>query len=803
MIEAYAVGTKLVLESGMSQQLTGLISQWLELDRIIRQTQAGANDFARVLQGMRSIGAAMDPVAAASAKMSQAATDMSRAMPNVAQQAEATARSMERAATASQNFILVWGPYGPAPPSAPPRLPAPGETPSLGALVPYANPATPNFYLRGAPYGQVPAPYAPPGSYNGYPGPHTAYAPGGPLAVGTPGGTGTMPPVSLRGPSVAKPSGSDYAMAAIGYGIVGHFLTRGVEAVFDAGADYSHMRAQLQAQGWSAADLAGADRAASNAQRNILGVTQVGALEAEKDIYSITRSSQAAIRLAPDLLRASVVLSEVGKGSQLQQLFQSLQAGELRGVITQEQIPEFLSLIVSTAVQTGGRIGPAQMLKVVQNAGAAGRAVDLGDLFGNLIPTYLSMGAGRAGTALQGFYRQFGAERMSNASGDLLRDMGLLVDPTTGQPLNNEQMKAYKYSIGQYMFPPGVLKGAGLLDQGQDFEFMSEVLLPAIKAWNIKNKGYDDINLEAQTGMRVASSVTGARELSDVFSLLPLAPKYRDAISEGANRDAYGIFAQNDANLKLLGVQAALTGLLTTLSRGPVMDIAMKTMQDVTGALNGLGKFAEDHKALASILVEIAAALGTLALAASAFSAVMWMGGPMLRVLRFGGVQAGNAAVNTAINRPSVITNGRLGLIGIGTALVNENLGGPDWVTNAGLGAAAGASLGVPGAVAGAVGGAAWNAVGHGNWLADTAWSPLHPFTLDHWHDGQWDSERSTVPPPGAQSVNLTGTVNLDGKRVGTLVASNVADNGQLPQNGPTGGLNVTIPQPGYAGAWP
>ena len=524
------------------------------------------------------------------------------------------------------------------------------------------------------------------------------------------GGDGPYPnpgqiPLTWANP---RPSGGDFAMAAIGYGIIGRALTGFTGDVIGAGAEYGHQMTMLRAMGWSEADLARAGASAMNAPSDILGATPSGELAAIRDIYTISRNKRESVSLAPDLMRAATVLTEVGKGDQLTMLFKAMQAGELRGVFSPEQIPEFLRDVEATAVATGGRIGPAEILKYLQNAGAAGRALDVSNLFGSLIPTMLSMTAGRAGTALQGFYKQFGAEKMSQASGIMLRDMHLLIDPATGQDVSLEKMNlplakgGYRYAIGQYMFPPGMLVGGDLINKGHDAEFMQNVLLPRIKQWNIEHFGTDNIQLEAQTGMRVASTVTGAKELADFFSLLPLSAKYQQAIAAGATGDRYRTFAANDPTLKVAGLQAAWTGFLTSLANGPVMAAATKTLTDVTAGLNEMGAFANAHKDLSTVLVSIAGGLGVLAVAASGLSAALFLGAPMIRVAKWGAGALGGAAA--------------LGAVG-GGGLAGAML-------------RVGAPLAARAALPAAVGAGLWDMVEHGNWLADTAWSSAAPTHL-------------------------------------------------------------------------
>ena len=542
MLEAYRVGTSLVLENGIGQQLTEIIRQFEQLDRIIRNTNAAARDLASIIKGMATIGATMGGTATAAEKMSAAATGVARAMPDVTRQAEATANAMERAASASARMFAL----------------------------PAADYARTEF-----PAGSVYQPSPIPGVYS----------------------------------------------IPVGGGLLGRGLTGFGGATIEAKSDYGHQATMLRAMGWSDSDLARAGTAAMKAQRGI---------------FTITHNMKEPMQLAPALLRASVVLSEVDKGGELRQLFQSLQAGELRGVISAEQLPNFIRLIETAAVTTGSRAGPAEILQFLRSSGISGRILANPDLFGQFHPEIMSTGASRAGSGLQAFFQNFGAGRMSDAAvKTFLEQMGLA----------KEGSKFVKAGIGQWMAVSGGLKGEELVYGGNEAQFMREVLLPAIDEYNKSHFGYTNALLEARTGAALSNRIAGGRFLGEYFTELPLSDKYSGAMREGSTRDAYQVFAQNDPTLKARGLQATWTGFLTPLSSGPIMDAAMKALQGLTGGLNALGKVADEHKLLGSILVGIAEGLGALALAAAGLNAALWLAGPIVRTAKYAGSVATGEAM--------------------------------------------------------------------------------------------------------------------------------------------------------------
>lgn len=772
MIEAYVVGTRMVLDAGAYRaELSSLIQQWESLEKII--------------QNVQKMGGLAGPVASAAAQMSKAATDMAAAMPNVTRQAEATAAAMERAASAcravvpyqgggalvpyvspSTGFTLNGGgytPYGYTPAGRPISLPVPGTS-----LVPYV-PRTGFILLPGGTSWSAGTPPPTPPGWGTYGMPMPQ---GGPL--GPPNGPGAPPPIPMAWPYNPRPTSGDFAMAAVGYGIVGRALTGFAGDVIGAGMDVGKIMARMRMQGYTDEQVAEALRVAQQTQREVPGATVGGALTAQLDLNTILRNPSAAETMAPDLMRLAIVLSSAGKGDQLQSLFQAMQAGELKGMIhSPEEFGQFLHMIEAASITTGGRIGPAELLKFLQNSGVAGGVAGQQDLFGYLIPTMLSMGANRAGTALQGMYRQFGAGKMSDAAFTLLNDMGLITDPK----------KAKKIAIGYHQLLPGGLKGEELVKSGNLAEFMRDVLLPAIKTYNLKMYGRDDINLEATTGMTLASTITGSKELSDYFRLLPLAEQYRTAIGQSSMRDAFAIREATDPSLKVQGLSAAWNGFLVSLSQGPVMDTAIKVLQDTTGALNWLGKVADDHKTLASMLVETAGGLGALAVGVSAVSGALFVAGPMIRAGKWMAGAAATGAVDLAA--------------GGGAAM--------------GAKAAAGGALGRLGPL-GLILGAIYEAMPSGTFSLDPLLHPIDTWNREQdelakrYHVGPYADHGDAVPPGSGAAVPVQiapgqplHVIVDNGRDLAHGVASGIADQGQLPRSDTTGvGTRVTIPQPGW-----
>ncbi len=766
MIEAYKVAVSLVMDSNVGRETGALIQQMRMLERAISNVQMGVNQLTAGMRGLSRVGrSAADSWTAAASAMERAA------------------RAAERAGRAMPGGPGGFGGGGTAPrprrggaaPAARGLLAWSGSTPARvgydGAGRPLLGWDGPGLY--GPPYG----PGVPGGGYvpggralqgPGYSMPLFAGAAGGAVAAWSGGGRPptTRPPGGLpapwssapRGPIPLNfqprrlpksPSGHDFALAALGYGMVGRGLTGFVGDVISAGMKPGEIEARLIATGYyTPAQAAAVFERAKREAPKVPGMTITGAMTAEADLFSVTHSRKEARQLTPGLLRTAVVLATYGKTDLLPELFNLAKSAELKGVVGQgpEATASFLKLAESVMIASGGRISPEKMFAFLKSSGASGGLMSDRD-FGALIPVLMSMDAQRAGTGLRGVFQQFITGRMSTATGNILAQMGL-ADPE----------KLQKYGIGMYQATPGWLKGGKVLDQGKYAEWIVHYLLPAVHRFNLAKYHADNPELTLKTVSQVASRIPGANFLTDFVRLLPQSERYDEATRRAGRSDAFGAVVAHNPMLQVAALQAGWTNFLTVLANSQVMDAATTTLNDLTGGLNALSDWADHHKGTAAALVGVAGGLGALSLAVAAIAGVLWVAGPMFRVGKWGLARAG---------------------IGTGAPAAE----------------AAGAGL-----VAGLLGKVAWPlAIGAVLWNQD-------PFGLndvtpaDVWHRITGGGP-SVAPPAASGQIHLHGDVNLDGYRVGSVVAGQHADQLSRPPAGPTGpDSRLTIPIPGLGG---
>lgn len=664
MFEAYAIGVRLTLQGNIGADLTKVGQQFDALNRIIGRSQMAVNELAAGMRGLSRVGQS------AAAAWTQAANAMERA----ARAARSATGSMSGGAGGfapqASNPAAMAGMVAAAAAVASAnqrRLPAPQTGFTLPPGLPTGGGSVPLL-----PY--VPSnimPYTANGSFAGGPGTGS----GGTALMATGGGAGGGGPIPLNlggaggGPGAPMPTHSQFATAAAGFGALGYVLMHAVEASVKARTEVEHLQAGIGLMGMTSEQVKESLTRATDLQRNVPGITIGGGLHIIKDLLAVTQNVHDA--LDPTLLRsfaqAGVVLTAGGKGNAIAELFKAMQAGELRGEFSgangqpdPAKAAAFLQSVLATTIQTGGRVGPAEILQFIKSGGMGSAMLGNRDLFADAIAPIISMGSARAGTGIQAFAQQFSAGKMSDAGANMLLEMGLLQNmPGNSIAAQQAYMKRnYKVGIGQYRLPPDKLVGMGdpnTNPREHPIEFMERVLLPRIDTYNQQHYGAprDDKDRDAQrmaTGASVASRIPGGNILGDVIRNWPLIMRDREAIAEalkrGQNDGAFNQIQATDPKVKMEAFGAAMNGMLIALG-GPIMDSAISAIKTLTTVLNAVSDFASKHPDMTKNIMLATAGVGAFSVAMAVLSGALVAVPAAWAVLRW--LPTGMTALATSI----------------------------------------------------------------------------------------------------------------------------------------------------------
>ena len=307
-------------------------------------------------------------------------------------------------------------------------------------------------------------------------------------------------------------------------------------------------------------------------------------------------------------------------------------------------------------------------------------------LFGESIMPVLSMGAAKAGTALQGSSMQFASGKMGQAAANMLRNMGLLdiAEPTFYPKANGEgfrkvdPLNAFKVGIGQYRIPQDKMQALSGAAQNP-CETIQKVILTALDKYNAEHGGLaagpDALMAQRMaTVQQLASRVPGSAMMGDVIRNYMLQQRDIEAIKAGQNRNAYEERAENDPKVKFQALAAAMNAMMVSLG-GPIMDSAIKGIQTITAALNAVSNWAAAHPDTAGDIMKVAGVMGLLSLAMAGASASVFFAGPMIQTLQWlaraeAAAAAGNmTAVGAAIASVAGIAAAAAITLGVSAAL--------------------------------------------------------------------------------------------------------------------------------------
>lgn len=622
MIEAYKIGISLTLNGGIQQTLAGVIKEFASLNTAVKNVQMSVNELASGMRGLQRIGAA------AAAEWNSVAAAMGKA---------ANATRAAANGNAAQGQARATGTTGAASPMA-------ISAPTTSALTYAAAGLVVGGSVGGRGVG------LPPGGAGGD---------GIPRLTG-PGGTGGIPLGPLR-PGVTYPSTQDFAISATAAAGASAAIFSTEKNMFTAGAEIEAMKVRMKMAGYSAEQVAQALDLArtSTGVGGVPGLTQIAALHTMLDIRTMTGSPDAGVAAFPELAKLGLVLGANGHGDQMSELYAAIQAGELRGAIIDhetgkvdtEKFTGFIHNIQAAAIATGFRYGPREILQALRSGGISAAALSDQALFADQVLPTLTLGAAGGGTALQGFGMQFAAGKMSEAAATILNDMGLLLNPKTHKPFRMNlsqaeggklgEMKPYKTGIGQFNFPPTVLKNRDSAIQNPA-DYIIKDLKEGIDRYLIKNHTPVTLNNEQVTAQQLASRIPGGKYIADFLRLAELLARERVQFAAGQKRDAYNIRVSQDPQLQVLAMDAAFHNMMAEFG-GALMKDAMKTMAAVTTGLQNLSKWAADHPETATRITEVAAGLGVLGAAIGAISAVLFVAAPMIRVAAWLGTAPGAA----------------------------------------------------------------------------------------------------------------------------------------------------------------
>jgi len=299
---------------------------------------------------------------------------------------------------------------------------------------------------------------------------------------------------------------------------------------------------------------------------------------------------------------------------------------ELRGGLASEKtFTDQADMVQRVITATGGRVGPEEWLNFIKTGGVAAKGLNDSAMYYQLEALISEMGGNRVGTATMSAYQNLYQGKTTKRAAKNIAALGLIGDPS----------KVTHDKTGQLSFlNPGALKGSELFRSNQ-FEWMEQVLLPALKAKGITEK---------EQVLDTIGSIFSNRTASNLFAQMYLQ---RDQIHKNAklNAGANGITQLDQKARGIVSgqeVEAMARFHNAMLQAGEaLLPTYISLLNTAASALQSITNFARENPVLASYIGK----------------AVLWVG---LLTVGFGALSLGAAA----LLGPFAVVRYGLGLFG-------------------------------------------------------------------------------------------------------------------------------------------
>lgn len=408
----------------------------------------------------------------------------------------------------------------------------------------------------------------------------------------------------------------------------------------------------------------------------------------------------------------------------------------------------------------GGFVTSAGMLQTAKQAGAVAKEQTPEAFYAAGTEAAISMGASRLGTADTSLMQQFIGGTMTKKVAEHLTEAGLLhagewTSGKSGGVVINPRVAA--------RFEPMMRDPVAWLETGEGGQ--------AVRAFAEKEK----ISITAAI-MQLFGRQTTQRLVNDAMSNEPQFARAREIYGNIPGvQAAYKEQMANNLDANMVAVSAAWKSFMEAFSDASV-PLVIPILHGITEGLHLMMNEVADHPKITEALVGLAGGIAGLTALSGSILVLNVALGPLAGGLKLlVGISGLNAAGGSLVS----LARGVSALVGVvaGAAAIKN---GSDAAT-----------------------GWFYDLIhGKGHWdkvHSDMSNNPVARFLG---LGGGEDKSSPYVPPgSGSQSVMLNGNVNLDGKKVGNIVAEGMADNISRP---PTGGnapdLRVSPWMPGLMG---
>ncbi|UZV40229.1 tail protein [Acidovorax phage Acica] len=412
------------------------------------------------------------------------------------------------------------------------------------------------------------------------------------------------------------------------------------------------------------------------------GTSKLDNLELMRDAVTVFNDRHHAEEAMPILAKMKFANEAAFGGEQggdnARKFMDMMKVIEMRGgANNKEDFERNANMIQQVITATGGRVGAAEWMHVIQRGKLAAKGFDEKEFFYRLEPMVQQMGGDAVGTGLTAAYQNLYQGRTTKRAAMNLEKYGLIGDYS----------KVKHDKVGQTsQLNPGALKGGDIFRRSQ-FEWMETVLIPALRA-----KGVAE-------GQETLDAIGSIFSNTNAGALMALMYQQRDIVQKGyelnskaADIDQLHGLAQDSPGGKEIELRKRRDDLYAEMSSA-ALPAYVALLEAVTSVTRGIANFAAAHPALTKAVVYAAGGVALLVTGIGALAIpiglVMLKGAALRMVLARLGLQFtfSGAAMGALRGAAGALMAGLRGLAGMlswaGTAAMGVLRTGSAWALTA------------------------------------------------------------------------------------------------------------------------
>jgi hypothetical protein len=502
-------------------------------------------------------------------------------------------------------------------------------------------------------------------------------------------------------------------------------------------SEYVHQLELAKAAGMTQLEIAQATTAAWTATGTVMTTTATNNVAAIRELRMVFGDTQKAMEHMPTVQRLQSVLQTVRGGSGHDEAYTVAKALEMKGAVKDVgQFDTAADLMTKAIIASGGKVGASDFLSTFKYGRAATIGWDDRFTYG-ILPTLIQEmkssggtgGAGGPGNALMSAYAAVVGGSIPQKSLKVWQSLGML-DPS----------KVVWDKVGSAKgVAPGGIVGSDTF-QKDPYQWTQKFLVPAlVKA------GYDTEDKQRQALQYLFPNRTAGFIMSQMALQGWKFDRDQALIGKASGLSSYDQLIRNDPKMAFAALSSQWENLKTAIGM-TVIPVILPALRGLTSAFNSLGQFMARHQTITGALVltfttlsSLAAIGGTLMAASAGLKLIGIAFGPLriavagMAVLPLAGIAIGLTAIGVA-------------LATLMPALYHKE-------------------------IADKIDSTSW-----GRWLGDKLLAAKNFSYSDLFSGKMAGPQYSYAPPPSSKTVQVTSEVNLDGRKIASVVSQHQAN---------------------------